>query len=251
MRFPLTKFMRFRAVADAIGTPVVTRKFPSVRIPLKTLTKYRGAAGEIGLPLVTFYTMHFLGATDWVALLSATFAAGARLLYSALHDRTWSMFSTMMLISFSTSLTFAVINQDPRYLVLKGCLTTTAFGIAYLVSVVVGHPLSISGAQAFKPDHAKEIRAEYERSAFARHCHRVVSLVWGFGLLGEGLIQIPVILGLPIAQAVGISATQSISVTLGLIAWNLYYEKRQKRRVRDGKVPAEDLNLPVAPVAAD
>jgi hypothetical protein len=201
-----------------------------MRLALTKFTRFRTAAGEIGTPLATFYTLHFLGATNWVALLSATFAAGLRLLFMAVRYRKWSMFSTMMLISFSMSLSLAFVSHDPRFLVLKGCLTTSVCGLTYLASVLVGRPLSLSGAQALNPDKAEQMGIEYENSAYARHCHRVASLVWGFGLMGEGLIQIPVIFRLPIEQAVGISATQSISVTVGLIVWNVYYEKRTRRR---------------------
>jgi hypothetical protein len=201
-----------------------------LKLALTKLTRFRAVAGEIGTPVGTFYTLHFLGATDWVALLTATFAAGARLLFSAVRHRKWSMFSTMMLIAFGTSLSLAFVNQDPRFLVLKGCLTTSVCGLAYLVSVAVGHPLSVPGAQAFFPDRAEQIAFEYKNIPYARRCHRVVSLVWGFGLIGEGLVQMPVIFSLPIEIAVGISATQSISVTLGLIVWNLYYDRRSRRK---------------------
>jgi hypothetical protein len=213
-----------------------------MRLALTKLARFRSAAGEIATPLAAFYSLHFLGATDWVALLAATFAAGLRLLFMAVRRRKWSMFSTMMLISFSMSLSLAFVSQDPRFLVLKGCLTTSVCGLTYLVSVVVGRPLSLSGAQALNPDKAEQMGIEYKNSAYARHCHRVASLVWGFGLIGEGLVQIPVIFSLPIEKAVGISATQSISVTLGLIAWNVYYEKRSRRKA--------NMPFPAPPLAA-
>ncbi len=219
-----------------------------MKLALAKLTRFRSIAVEIGTPLAAFYSLHFLGATDWVALLAATSAAGLRMLFMAVRHRHWSMFSTMMLISFGTALSLAFVNQDPRFLVLKGCLTTSVCGLTYLVSVALGRPLSVSGAQALDPDKAAHIKMEYETSAYARHCHRVVSLVWGFGLIGEGLVQIPVIFSLPIEIAVGISATQSISVTLGLIVWNVYYEKRSRRKASMlSPVPPFVLLLPVPP----
>ena len=47
----------------------------------------RGLAWDVGVPLAVYYVLHLAGATDWVALLAATGAAGCRLLWTAFKRR--------------------------------------------------------------------------------------------------------------------------------------------------------------------
>ena len=49
-----------------------------IRAPRKP-DPLRGLAWDVGLPVVTYYALHLLGATDWVALLASALVAGLRL----------------------------------------------------------------------------------------------------------------------------------------------------------------------------
>src|SRR3954462_7410610 len=63
-------------------------------------TVFSGLAWDVGAPLLGYYALHLLGATDWVALLVATLAAGLRLVWVALRTRQVTWFAAVMLAVF-------------------------------------------------------------------------------------------------------------------------------------------------------
>ncbi|GAB2730667.1 hypothetical protein ACX801_17435 [Arthrobacter bambusae] len=71
-------------------------------------TLVRGLAWDVGLPLAAYYVLHLAGATDWVALLTATGAAGCRLLWTALKRHSLNPFAMLMVIIFGLCLSSLV-----------------------------------------------------------------------------------------------------------------------------------------------
>jgi hypothetical protein len=197
-----------------------------VKAVARFVWRYRGAVIEFGLPVVVFYVLHLEGASDFVALFAGAVAAGLRVVWTAIQYRRWNMFSTLMMLTFGLSLALSVVSHEPRFLLLKGCLTTGLSGIAFLLSLLIGHPLSLGSAQAFQLDRAQEMAEQYRTNPLVRHAHRVSTLVWGLGLIVEASVQVPVIYLLPISYAVGVSTLQSLIVLTILIVWSLRYEKR-------------------------
>ena len=63
----------------------------------------RGLAWDVGLPLVAYYALHLLGASDWVALLTASFAAALRIVWAAVRDRRLNLFAVVMLVVFASA----------------------------------------------------------------------------------------------------------------------------------------------------
>lgn len=77
----------------------------------------RSLAWDLGLPVVTYYALHAVGAEDTTALLAGTLAAGARLAWAGLRERSLSPFSAVM-VGLSTVLsvvTFASLAAWTRH----------------------------------------------------------------------------------------------------------------------------------------
>lgn len=195
-------------------------------------TMVRGLAWDVGLPLVTYYGLHLLGVSDWLALLAATSAAGLVLVWAAVRDRTLNLFAMVMLAVFGLGLLLSLVSGDPRFLLLKDSVTTGTIAAAFLLTTAFGRPLTLAAAQRWTPDRAAEIAEAYRTSPHARRAHRVSSVVWGLGLLAEALVRIPLIFLLPISVMVGLSTVMTLVVIGGLIAWSGTYAARVSRRAR-------------------
>src|SRR5690242_16384013 len=115
----------------------------------------RGMAWDVGLPLVAFYGLHLAGASDWVALLTASGAAAARLVWAAVRDRRLNPFAAVMLVVFGVGVALALIGGDPRFLLLKDSVTTAAIGLTFVVTTLFGRPLTFVAMQSFNPAKAQ------------------------------------------------------------------------------------------------
>src|SRR5690242_657710 len=163
----------------------------------------RGLAWDVGLPLATYYSLHVLGFSDWIALLAATVAAGARVLLVAIRDRALNAFGLLMLIVFGLGLALAFLTGDPRLLLVKDSITTAVVGLLFLVMAALGHPLTLAAARTWAPDRAAEMSDQLRCNPRVHRWHLKTSVIWGVGLLVEAAIRVGLVFLLPIAVMVG------------------------------------------------
>jgi hypothetical protein len=198
-----------------------------------------GLACDVGLPLVGYYTLHGFGASDWAALLTATAAAGARLIWVAARSRRITWFAAIMLGVFGVGTVLTFTGGDPRVLLLKDSATTAMIGAVFLVSLLGEHPLTLSAAQTWRPVRAQRLAELYRSEPAARRVFRVSALGWGVGLLGESVLRVPLIYLLSVDVMVGLSTAMMIIAMAGLFIWNAAYITRAARRT-----PALSILLP-------
>ena len=94
----------------------------------------------MGLPFIGYYTLHGFEASDSAALLTATAAAGARLIWVAArtHHITW--FASVMLAVFGAGTALTFTGGGARVLLLKDSATTAMIGAVFLVSLLSERP---------------------------------------------------------------------------------------------------------------
>ncbi|MFT4227221.1 VC0807 family protein [Micropruina sp.] len=189
-----------------------------------------GLLTDIGLPLVCYYALHFAGASDQLALLTAGVAAGLRLAWVAVRQRRLTWFAGMMLAVFGVGFALAFVGGDARWILLKDSAGTVTIGAMFLLSLASRQPMSLSAAQSWKPGRAVELGELYRTVPAARRAFRVSTVGWGVGLVAESLLRIPMVAVLPIDWAVGLSTLWMAVGMAGLGIWNAVYIARAARR---------------------
>lgn len=212
---------------SSLGTPVAgPKKAAGDRVGGALV----GLGLDIGLPLAAYYTLHALGTSDWAALLAATAAAGVRLVAVALWTRRVSWFAAVMLGVFAVGLALAFVGGEPRFLLLKDSFTTATIGAVFLASLLSEHPLTLAGAQTWRPHQAQALDALYHTMPGVRRAFRISALGWGLGLGAEAVLRVPLIYVLPLHVAVGASTALMITTMVALAVWNAVYITRAARR---------------------
>ena len=196
------------------------------------LRHFSGLLWDVGLPLVGYYGLHLLGASDWVALLVATLAAGVRLVWVAVRNREITWFAAVMLAVFGLGLALAFVGGDARFLLIKDSFGTALVGIVFLASLFAGKPLTLSAFQTWQPREAAEMEEYYRTLPPIRTMFRRSAVVWGVGLLLEATLRIPLIYLLPIDVMVGLSTGMMVTVIVGLSVWNAWYGQRGGAKAR-------------------
>ena len=199
--------------------------------PVEARAMLRGLGWDVGLPLATYYGLHALGVADLPALLAATAAAGTRIAVVAVRDRALNAFATLMLVVFGLGVVLSLVSGDPRFLLLKGSITTGAVALVFLATTLRGTPLTLAATQSFRPAQREQLAQEYRTDPDVRRLYRNSSLVWGVGLLVEAAVRVPLIYLLPVSVMVGLSAALMVATFAGLIAWNVWYVRRAVARM--------------------
>ena len=208
-----------------------TRSAPAA-FPRKIVV--RGLARDVGIPVVVYYVLHLNGVNDWIALLTATLVAGARVVWDAVRARTLNPFSLLVMITFGLGLAATFVTGDARFLLLKDSITTAVFGGAFLLGAVLGRPLTISALRTWQPEHGAAMAQRFHNEPRFRHGHLLTSTVWGVGLLIEAVVRVPLIYLLPIEVMVGLSALLMIGTIAALILWTGWYVRRLQRSTPRG-----------------
>lgn len=189
-----------------------------------------GLACDVGLPFIGYYTLHGFGASDRAALLTATAAAGARLIWVAARTRHITWFASVMLAVFGAGTALTFTGGGARVLLLKDSATTAMIGAVFLVSLLSERPLTLSAAQTWRPRQAQRLAELCKGEPAVRHAFRVSALGWGIGLLGEAVLRVPLVFLLPVDMMVGLSTAMMIAAMAGLAGWNAAYITAAARR---------------------
>lgn len=135
-----------------------------------------------------------------------------------------------MLGAFGAGLALAFIGGDARFLLLNDSFSTAMIGIIFLTSLLGEHPLTLAGAQTWRPHRAQALDELYRTEPAARRAFRTSALGWGLGLLAESALRVPLVYLLPVDAAVGASTAWMITALAALVVWNAAYITRAARR---------------------
>jgi hypothetical protein len=197
---------------------------------LTVRTVLSGLVVEVGLPLVVYYGLHAVGVGDAVALLAGAAAAAVRLAWVGLRERRLSPFAAALLGAFGLGAVLVLISGDPRFLLLKGSVTTGVIGLVFLATAAGRRPLTLAAEQSWQPRRAAAIAEEFAVDPHVRRGHRLACRVWGAGLLGEAAVRAVLVYLLPVSVMVGVSTAMIIATVAGLAAWNARYVRRAQAR---------------------
>ncbi len=187
---------------------------------------------DVGLPLLAYYGLHAAGVSDYRALLAGTIVAGLRVAFVALRNRRLDGFAAFLMAMFAVGLALAFATGDARFMLAKDSVGTAVAGLIFLSTCVVGRPVIFYAAQRFATttSEKRELWNTLWQTKLAfRRGFRVMSVVWGVGLLVEAAVRIPLIYLLPIQIMVGLSTVLQVTAFTLLMTWNLWYGKRMQR----------------------
>lgn len=188
---------------------------------------------DVGLSVGAYFVAHWLGASDVTALITASVVALLRLLYVVARTRTVDMLAAVMLGVFAIGLVLSFLTGDARFILAKDSIGTGAAGLAFLATCVVGRPLIYQAALRTKTGRPAEI-ARYEQlwatSPDFRRRLRLMSVVWGVGLLTDAIVRLPIIYTMSTTSAVTASTVLFLTTMGSLALWTAWYARRSEAR---------------------
>ena len=191
---------------------------------------YRTLGVSLVLPLIVIQVLIHRGVSPVIALAAATVFPLGEMVYEALSTKRVGVIAIVSLIDIVVGFGLSFATGNAIYALLKDSVFTGVFGLVFLVSLATPRPLiyrlnlDLAGAD---PQARAASEALWERPA-ARHAFRLITLVWGAGLLIEAGSRVVAALTLPIATATAVSPLIAVIAIGGILAWTVLYARARR-----------------------
>jgi hypothetical protein len=171
------------------------------------------------------------------------------------RSRTVDALSLLVVTGIALSLLALWGGGGAKFLQLRENLVTGAIGLVFLGSVAIGRPLIYYLARAgMQRRGAASELADFENlrdNAFFKRTMRVMTLVWGLGLVLRTAIAAVLVFTVSIPTYLAIHPILGYATMGALAGWTLFYARRAQAQGRARRAAAEAAALQAGAAAAD
>jgi intracellular septation protein A len=163
---------------------------------------------DLAVPLALYYILRAFGVSEVMSLIISAVVPGISVAYQLVTQRRLDGFAilvgTMLLLSIGVSF----ITGSPRFLLAKDGWLTAVGGIWILVTLFVGKPFIYLAVRPLfegrmgPPDESWD--DIWNRLGLFRRVWRVLTVIWGVGLLIDAVIRVVMAYTLPIDLVPGL-----------------------------------------------
>ena len=150
--------------------------------------------------------------------------------------------SLLVLTGIALSLLAFLGGGGVKFLQLREKLVTVTIGLIFLGSAAIGRPLIYYLARATMMRRSPSEAAELESlrdNIFFKRTMLIMTLVWGFGLVTEACVAIALVFTLSVSQFLLVSPIVGYATSGALIAWTVWFTRRQRRLGAERRAAAE------------
>jgi hypothetical protein len=190
------------------------------------------AVFDIAGPLVAYSLLRSAGLSTLGALVLSGILPAFGVALGMARDRSVDVVGVLVLLGIAVGTGLGVASGNARLVLLEASVPTFVFGAVCLGSLWTRRPLMYRFAVEFiGPDTSKgrDFADRWRYQGF-RHAFRVTTLVWGVALLVEAAARIGVVESTTTGSALAITKLMRYAVVGVLIAWNVAYGRRARRR---------------------
>ena len=202
----------------------------------------------VGLELLFNFVLPFLiysyGEKPWGQVQALMASSGPPIAWSVIEfarRRRVDALSMLVLAGIGLSLLAFLGGGGVRFLQLREKLVTALIGLVFLGSAAIGRPLIYQLARATMQRRGASELAQLEAVKDNVHFRRtmmIMTLVWGFALVGEAGVAVVLVFTLSVRQYLLVAPVVGYATFGGLGLWSFLYS-RQARRRGDARRAAE------------
>ena len=204
----------------------------------RALIRERGAG--IGFEILVNFVLPFLiydlgrkSLGDVHALMASSAPPLSWTIIEFLRKRRVDALSLLVLTGIALSLLAFLGGGSVRFLQLREKMVTVTIGLIFLGSAAIGRPLIYQLARATIMRRSPSELGDFEAmrdNAYFRRTMMIMTLVWGFGLVGEAAVAVALVLTLSIRDYLLVGPVVGYGTMGGLSFWTYWYSRRQRRK---------------------
>jgi hypothetical protein len=160
-------------------------------------------------PLVIYLVFkNWLHVSEITALIATGIPPAIDSIVHVVRHRRIDFIAGVVLLSIAVGLALALLGGGPRLFLIRESFFTVAFGLAFLVSLLMPRPLAFYSGRSFvagnDPQRIARYNALWAYPPF-RVAMRNMTLLWGFCLLLEASVRTYLVFTLPVPQFLAVS----------------------------------------------
>lgn len=192
---------------------------------------YRTLGLSLVVPLIVIQLLLHRGVAPLYALTAAAVFPLIEMIYEAVSVRRIGVIAIVSFAGIVAGFGLSFATGNAIFALLKDSVLTATFGAVFLLSLATPQPLiyrlnlDIAGTD---PAAKRAAEALWEIPA-ARRSFRLMTLVWGLGLLAEAVTRVVAVLVLPLAAATSASPVIAVVFVGGLLLWTVRYARARQR----------------------
>lgn len=190
---------------------------------------WRSLLLDLGLPVLAYRALTSWGAGEVTALCVAAAFPVVGLVVHWARARDVDALGALSLLVIAAGIVVALLAGDARPGLIAGSLTIGLFGAAFLGSLLLPRPLAFYLGRQVMTGGRVELVERWDRSwadpGFV-HGNRVVSAVWGSGLLVEAAARALLVVLLPVPTFLVVWPLIGYGTYGALMFWTVSYSRR-------------------------
>ncbi|MCD2195959.1 hypothetical protein LQ327_21550 [Actinomycetospora endophytica] len=174
---------------------------------------------DIAAPIVVYDVASGAGLGDVPALLLSAIGPAVNAVISVIMRGRIDEFSAFILTVIVVGAVTSLLFSDARLLLLKESVVTGVLGLLFLASVPTSRPVIFLFGRRFATNGDPERVAWWNglwQYPHFRRTQRLMTTMWGVGLLGEAVVRIVLTFRLPVATMVVVNAVVP-AVVIGVL----------------------------------
>ncbi|MEU4192852.1 VC0807 family protein [Kribbella sp. NPDC026611] len=186
---------------------------------------------DLVLPLLIFYGLRQSGVGVVGATLAGSVIPVLRTAYSLLRGRKVDWMAVFMIVALAVGTIASLAMHSPRMLLAKDGVITALCGGWLLATVALGKPLLLAIgrgiAEAKRGKGGGEVWAgRWDKEPPFRHGIRLITIVWGVGLVFDAVVRVVIAYALPLDAVPGVTTVQWIVVFVLLYGFMMIYSRK-------------------------
>jgi hypothetical protein len=190
---------------------------------------------NVALPILIYWALKkiYPGTSDFLALVLSGIPSLIDSIVGVIRRKRIDLLAGFVLAGIAITLIAIALGGSPRVYLIRESFFTAAFGLVFLASMLFSRPLSFYISRHFAtgnhPENIPWFDSLWQYAQF-RHTMRVVTVVWGIGLLFEAALRTFLVIVLSIGQFLLISPFVLYGITGILMVWMFLYSKQGRKK---------------------
>lgn len=186
---------------------------------------------DLVVPLVIFYGLRRAGVGVVGATLAGSVIPVLRTVYSVVRGRKVDWMAVFVIVALAVGTVASLAMHSPRMLLAKDGVITALCGLWMLGTVALGKPLLLAIgrgiAEAKRGKGGGEVWASrWDREPRFRHGIRLITIVWGVGLVFDAVVRVVLAYALPLDAVPGVTTVQWIVLFVLLYGFMMIYSRK-------------------------
>ncbi|WP_189954018.1 VC0807 family protein [Streptomyces alanosinicus] len=180
-------------------------------------------------PLAVFYGLRAAGVGLWWAVLASAVPPLVEALLTVVRERRIGMLGILVLTMVALGAALSAVTGSPRFMFAKDGWMTGIVGLAFLATLR-GQPIIFRILSSVaKGDKRAELEHNWQVSPTFRHVMRLLTAVWGVGLLLDSGVRVMLAYTLPIDSVMLVTTLQYVALFVGLEIFSRRYGRNPAR----------------------